>query len=516
MPTLFDPALRWKAALLVGLAVVGAGSGPARAQEHALVFLDDPAYTFITRLQQRGYLPALNPTETPYTRGEIADALAELDPATLPRPDRGWYERLSKRFKSEEERLSFSVEGGVVAAEGKRPDELRPLGEGIQAYPYAEPRLSGGTGTVAAGAGLRFDRFYDQDPDGLDAARRLMSRSENAYVGYYRKPLAVYLGRYRYHWAPLSEPALLLSDNALAFDHLRVRLGKRRLMVTGLLGELDHLSPEGLYTGEGFREGSRRRYLAAHRVDWRPSDRLVVSVMESVLYSGPSASPSLRFLNPLHVFIFEGDNKPKNDENNVLVALQVWARLNPFVLTGQFLLDDLVYQSDYPSRIAAAANVTYAPQARPFHAGASVQIVGSETYNTFQTEGQYLYLRRGLATAFSDYVRLDLFSDVFLDGLLPGATVRPYATLLLQGERDMRLPIASSNETSLVLHGDVSRTLRAAAAVTIQPAHTWWLRADAGLNRYTPADLPGVWRFAGVLRFGIRLEAAIENFSLTN
>ena len=56
------------------------------------------------------------------------------------------------------------------------------------------------------------------------------------------------------------------------------------------------------------RVGNRRRFLAAHRWDWRPTRKVALTFMESAIYSGSNSGVSLKYINPLHPFIFVVDN----------------------------------------------------------------------------------------------------------------------------------------------------------------------------------------------------------------
>ena len=95
-----------------------------------------------------------------------------------------------------------------------------------------------------------------------------------------------------------------------------------------------------IYKDDSVRVGNKRRYLAAHRWDWRPSRNFMLSAMESVLYSGSNAGLSLKYLNPLHPFTFVVDNRPKNEENNGFVTGLLWAQFKRLTVHAQMMVDD--------------------------------------------------------------------------------------------------------------------------------------------------------------------------------
>ena len=121
--------------------------------------------------------------------------------------------------------------------------------------------------------------------------------------------------------------------------------------------------------------------------------------MEANLYSGPNASPSLKYLNPLFLHTFLVDEPPKNDENNGLLAGMLWLHRGRLTLHGQLLLDDfdLLAESGEPPSLALTGTL-HARLAPAVDAGARLSVLSARVYNTHQPEGRYLYLLRGLGT----------------------------------------------------------------------------------------------------------------------
>ncbi len=492
--------------LLLGLAPAAA------AQGSRLIPTDDPAYTWIAALQRRGLLLSLNPTQLPYTYADVARALAEAE--GLHALERDWTARLRARFAPADtlgaEAVGIAVRPDVQAAASTRPDPLRPDDDAPHLYPALGLQGWGLWGPFVAEGGLTHAWFYDRDPDGLDAARRLYIRSENGYIGARAHRVSAYLGRFHHHWAPPGAPGLVLSDNARSFDNLYLRFGERRLTLSGLLGELDNADPDGGFTGATFRNGSKRRYVAAHRLDWRPTPRFTLSISEAVLYAGGGSEPSIRFLNPVQAFLFEGDNLPKNDDNNIMIGFQAWGLIGRTRLHAQLLLDDVVVESNYPMRIAFAGAAGHARGRADL--GVAFELVGSQTYNTPEPEARYLYLKRGLGTQFVDYVRADAFAEYVLPGRRSALTARPYATVLYQGERTPLMPLIKpgQGEATWVLYGDAVRTVRGAVLVRLQPSAYWSFEADAGLNHCGGALGEGcaqTLRFTGLARLRMHLAA---------
>ena len=63
-----------------------------------LLSIEDDVYQTIERLQRRGLLLELNPTATPYTLGQIADALDKVDWHMVDSTVRHWLELVEARI----------------------------------------------------------------------------------------------------------------------------------------------------------------------------------------------------------------------------------------------------------------------------------------------------------------------------------------------------------------------------------------------------------------------------------
>lgn len=527
--------------LLVALIAVVWGPTEVRSQSGRLHTLDETIYDYVERLQLRGHLLELNPTAAPYSDRALRTALETIDRSELSQPEAGWVERIRRRLDPTEQRLDLTErEGGsstrssdthgetspshpsesertsraekkgesdpnltagitgtagAVTTVGRRLSVLRPLGDEIHAYPFAELGGLVAGPRWAASASLRHDLYYDRDPDGIDAVKRFMLRSENTYAGYEGDVFSVYLGRYARHWGALGDPSTMLSANPRTFDHLALRLGSSTLSVRGLLGELDSMNEDGTFTGRAGGTGESgdgiRRFFAGHRWDWRPSRSLQLTLMETAIYSGPGASPSLKWANPLQPFLVMVDNVPKNDENNGLVGLMLWARSAPVTFHGQLLVDDVDLKgvAGEPASIAALGTVTWAGAAPRLDLKAILSMVAARAYNAPQGEGRYMYLNRGLAGQFSDYVRAGLAADWYASGTLSGLWISPRVELLLQGEADYHQPYPPNRGgPPTVLAGQTYRRAHLGVGLRYRPNPYWSIRLEPGLNLTSDAD----------------------------
>ncbi|NNE48017.1 MAG: hypothetical protein HKN37_15300 [Rhodothermales bacterium] len=510
--------IRLPATIWVVLLLLIAGDRNAAAQGNRVVTIEDWPNAYIERLQRRGHMTDLNPTDFPYREREIVRSMANVNRDDLPSLERIWFDALAEHFSrslpgGEETVVGGSFTGRLRAADGRRLDPLRPIDNEARAYQAAVIQFYGESRRWIAHFGLRHDWYYDRDPDAIDTANRLFIRSEDAYVGYGGKLVSAYVGRYHFHWAPLADDALFISSNPRSFDAIDFRIGGRKVSLRSIFGELDSITADGRYTGAAGADsvlvGSERRLIVAHRIDWRPSRHFQLTALESTIFSGSNTSLSPRLLNPAHGWGFESDNRPKNDENNGLLGGLVWMNFDRLTIHGQLLIDDVDLQgtTDEPWSYALAGSIVYAGIAQRADIGFRLTLVASRTFNADQVEGQYIYVNRGIATQFSDYVHGRFFGDIYLDDIVRGLSVSPRFELLRQGEFDMRDPFPD-DELGSLLTGTIEDTYRGAVRVYYQPSRRWWVGADLGVNHVRNAKhIDGAvdTRFSGMLTVGARV-----------
>ena len=444
----------------------------------------------------------LNPTRIPYTRQEIQTALSQIKDSDLPSTELEWVEKLRSHFDvvldtsrtSNDFKYGLQFEGGLAASNS---DSLMPLRDlDSKGYMYSNGTLTGymEKGNFIAHMGIRHDLFYDRDPIGIDATRRLYMRSQDAYLGFQNDYLKVYLGRFQNHWAPYGRSSVILSNNARSFDQINITFGNEVFSFRSLLGELDNMNAAGFFTGDDPAVGAKLRYLAAHRFDWRIVPNIRLSFFESVLYSGPSSSVSLKYLNPLHSLFFVLANRPQNNEGNLLIGGSLWMQfIDRLTIQTQFMLDDIdVENNNERTTFSWFTSVDVANVFSNVDLGLETEAVAYQTYNPEQPEGRYLYLKRGIATQFNDYVYLSLFSNIYSKDL----RITPRIAFLWQGEQEINQPLIKRNPDGslidIILTGLPEKRIRPSLELFYRPFETLTLSLDAG---YTMAEdlhhLPG-------------------------
>ena len=473
----------------------------AHAQDARIIPVEDPAYTYIERLQRRGYLLQLHPTALPYTVGEVRDAVEAADTDKLSARENRWLDAVDKLIgagtvQDTEATIGGTVQGGVQGANTDRLESLvRPTGSGHPSWTNAEVRFWGAAGPAIAQVGLRHDLYYDQDPDGISPVRRLKARNENSYVGVQGKWARLYVGRFSNHWAMHSEQAGVLSQNPRPFDQINYRLGGQRFSVQSIVAELDNITSDDEFTGGARGEDSRSRFFSASRLDWRPSRNFAFSLQESIIYEGTRTGLSPTFMVPSYVLFFVGDNAPANALDQLLVSASVWARFGRTTLHFQGVVDDIVIERRselideerlQPSMFALYGSMRIGGVTDRVDLGLESGLASYQVYNNRRAIMRYVFLNRGIANQFTDYLDASLFADVHLDDVVPGLTLTPRITFLAQGEQRLtqefvrNRPDGSIIET--LLTGTNEYTGRWGLQGFFQPDPRIFVRFDAGVN----------------------------------
>jgi hypothetical protein len=181
----------------------------------------------------------------------------------------------------------------------------------------------------------RFDnsrRFADPVISGTN----LIVLTEETYIAYTgeRERWAMQFGLNRWHWGPGEEGSLILSRTAPAVFGLAMRahLASLRLDLIALSATLEQAGGE---------------QLAAHRIEWQPTDGLRIGVTESALYQWPGWQP-LYVLGAIPYVLVQRLHHQKEPDslgdhrNNILQSFDASWRVAPGTrVYGEFLIDDL-------------------------------------------------------------------------------------------------------------------------------------------------------------------------------
>ena len=532
--------------LIVWVGMVLAVSGVAQAQQDSRVLslYDRQSYEYIKHLQDRGHLLELHPTDMPYRYDELHAALEGLREHEFFGVQAQWIGYLRDRIGLDaEERPVLDLRGAsyLQMNNSERDHMYRPSDDIAYLWPMIElaPGIRYQGWVVQAHA--RFEYYEDRNIDGLDAVNRFWVRNEETYAGFSNEFLEVYAGRVLNHWGVYGQSSGLVSDHSVTYDQLKINVGTKHLQLSSVMGYLDNLKSDDVFNGDTRWDPlSVKRYLFAKRLDWRPREHLMFSYRESLIFSGWDAVPQPKYMLPGYIGFFQADNAPQNDFINYLTGIAFWGQFgggrvhgdgfaksgaksgaktgansgsksqsnsqNILTLHTEVIIDDIIFFRerrgiDERSNFNVFFNAAYALSQRPLTLQLNAEMVSSQSYNTDQAQGRYLYLGRGIATQFNDYVFGEFRAQLFLGGKLQGLRASPYLGGLLQGEQVIDKEFIGSPLTQkdknpdelepvpdFVLSGVVQESFRAGVEwVYYSPAERgwkkgWWLRGDVGLN----------------------------------
>lgn len=550
----------------------GMMSSKLQAQDTRVLSLYDwQSYEWISQLQNRGHLLELHPTDMPYRYDEVHEAVENLlqtESSKLNGLEQRWAENLAKRVRKVDNDdgtrpvLDLRASSYLQMNNSERDQMYRPSDD----IPYLWPMIEVAAGMRYDGwvvqANPRFEYYEDRNIDGLDAVNRFWVRNEESYLGYSNEFLEIYTGRVLNHWGVYGRSGAMLSDHSVAYDQLKLNLGSKHIQLSSVMGYLDNLKSDDVFNGDTREDPfSVKRFLFAKRLDWRPRPFLMFSYRESLIFSGWDAIPQPKYMVPGYIGFFQADNAPQNDFINYLTGIALWAQIgggsgsgaesrsdgsnsgrdglnsgtkssNILTLHTEIILDDVIFFRerrgiDERSTYNVLFHANLALAERPMNLRLDAEMISAQSYNTDQAQGRYLYLGRGIATQFNDYIFAEIGADLLLDEQVSGLRISPYLGALFQGEQVIDKEFIGSPLTQkdkdpedlepvpdFVLSGVVQQTFRAGIQWTFRVENGWWARGDFGLNHMeNVGNIEGVssTRPVGMVELGYRFDFSLRN-----
>jgi hypothetical protein len=320
--------------------------------------LDSWVYSTIDELYSQGLFRELHRNVKPYTRGEIASLILEINlkqnkrELELTKSQLWFLEKLNQEFRLEIEEL--------YQKKYKKDENRHILKCGT--YPVLFGNASGGDSSYARlqakfDAALQFDkRWVLKDRVIIDTkaekersyrGRRwkgdLTGVLDLAYAQADLKYFYLLLGRDHLRWGPGGRDVLLLSDQIPPFDMLKLEgeLGSLKFIYFATV--LDQVwvpcYPEAGELSAGF---SAKRYLSGHRINLKFKFGLEMGISEVVLYGGRNRNLELYYLNPLLPYYGEQYNQDVDDNPLWSFDLDLtWFKNKEFY--AEILVDDFQY-----------------------------------------------------------------------------------------------------------------------------------------------------------------------------
>ena len=135
---------------------------------------------------------------------------------------------------------------------------------------------------------------------------------------------------------------LSLSGASTSYDMIRLSVRLSKFRFTHVIGFLKQIPPipARKYTiagGDSVGQVDETKYLAAHRLEFSPTDRLSIGIYESIIFGG-RFEPA--YLNP--IMFFKSAEHYLGDHDNAALGFDARLRAwNGFALYGEIFIDDI-------------------------------------------------------------------------------------------------------------------------------------------------------------------------------
>ena len=320
--------------------------------------LESWVYSVIDELHSQGLFQKLHGNVKPYTRGEIASCVLEINlkqkKLELELTDSQLWllqklnqefrfeieELYQKRYKKDENRhiLKYGTDPVFFAkAEGEDSSYGR-LQAKFEAALQLDRRLVLADRVVIDTKAKKERRYWGRKWKG-----DLTGVLDMAYAQIELKYFYLLLGRDHLRWGPGKEDVLLLTDQIPPFDMLKLegQLGSFKFVYfTTVLDQV------WVRSGGELDEASfvffAKRYLSGHRINLKLRFGLEMGISEVVLYGGQNRNPEPYYLNPLLPYYGEQYNQDLDD--NLLWSFDLaltWFKNKEFY--AEILVDDFQY-----------------------------------------------------------------------------------------------------------------------------------------------------------------------------
>lgn len=418
-----------------------------RAQDASpYLALDHWAYPVLQLWIARGDITNLSPFTRPYHVADVLRAAEHLDDADLPASEARLRDRLVAELTGPAIRaaaagdeitgyVDIGLEAGGRFVTQTHPDQLQAVLDG----PFSDGRVlerfeviaSVSSRYVAGGVRVRRDGIYRHDPrfpggqvtprrDGL-VTNDLSVRLNEGYVELQLPYLQLAVGRLNRDWGPAGAGGFLRSANPYSQDEVSYRFGTDKIF---LIGSLSAPSDFGSDTV---------RYVAMHRLEVRPSDRLILAVSESVVYGGPDARFRFALANPIGIWQIALDDG--DIPHNKLGQVDIWWRASRGIALTGSLLADATNREGSCCQIGGSFGVELATLAPGLLVRAQATFIESLAYRTELPWEEYSVDRVGFGWDKSDLVLATLEADWFAS---PALRISPRLDLQVRGEGDFR------------------------------------------------------------------------------
>lgn len=312
--------------------------------------LDSWVYQAVDELHCRGFFSSLHTDVRPYTRGQIAAMLLEINQgqnggnSKMTGSQLWLLGKLNQEFRYELQELLGKNQG-----ESTQHKTIRYAASPVGHFILAESDHSYGRLQARLEIGLQFgdklvlkDRVVvdtkaekERNYRGQEWKNSLTGVLDQGYANMDLKYLQLLVGRDHLRWGPGGDDVLLLSDQIPPFDMAKAEAEFGSFRLISFATVLDQIS-----YSQGYLQA--RRYLSGHRLNMKLKFGMEMGISEVVLYGGKDRNPELYYLNPL--LPYYGEQHHNNKDDNILWSVDV--TLSMFrnkEIYFELLIDDFQY-----------------------------------------------------------------------------------------------------------------------------------------------------------------------------
>lgn len=338
------------------------------------------AYDLIEKLEAKQIInPSIELRNKPYTRNTVLKVILELEeklkanPELLTRTELGLFQKLKGEFHFELERMKRDVPGDeiekhLIHFQSNSSQNLSyVLGDAvieqavnITRYNSREDTLNDDVSFTRASGRVQgvlkdaiafysdfsstlikgSDRSYsfgESSQGGVinynPSSDNVYSLNANAYMVIEPKWFRLQFGKDQIIMGPGNHSNLFISDNAGAFDNLRLDVTFDRIKFTYLHGWLRSKPLAYDYAGDV----SDRKYIVAHRLEFKVFPWLFVAGNESVIYGGRGME--IQYLNPIIPYHIAEQYLGDKDNNTISFDMTAFVLQNVKTYAALYLDD---------------------------------------------------------------------------------------------------------------------------------------------------------------------------------
>ena len=488
----------WLAAALLQCTILRVGA----AQTSPYIAMDDQRLPLLEYLITRGDIEDPSPQVRPFRQIDAVRALAAAD--TEPDTPSG---RIIRRLLTEFEddtltpsRWSIRARAGVQAQTQKRRDQLRFGGDG-SVNPYGDVDLRATFGPVLWAVRPALEPRLIGDPDWPNTSQEnLTARLIEGYASAQWRWGEVFYGQLDRNWGPTGIWGLVLSDYGYERQVAGIQLGRKKLRLLALGGDL---SP-----GDSLGQAVNRYYFA-HRLDWQVSPKVTLGLWETILITGVGRGFDIWYRNLVAPSILTNGFgiRLQNEGSNTIIGPDItWHVTRGLTLQGSFALDDFWFNKRDQNRDRWGLTLAaFGPLGRRMAWRAIYSQVSSLALRTFDYNERYADANIGIGRNFTDNDQTSLFVSIPVASRI---IVTPELSFLRQGEGRLNDPYPESQPTPgfaypSFLVGTVEKTYRVGVSVVGARLGPLDLQAVGGVNHVSNAgNVPGasVTRFLGAIQ----------------